>query len=282
MRAFIGALIAAAFVATPALALEPLDVMRGSESNSCSASTPVNFFRDGSAGISVKRSHYLLVLMLAGTAEQIPPGMYSVSLTLDDQPPVKFKASGGGGVYVAYLDIKLAMALRNAKKLTLHARGEVHEFDGSRMGEVMDAAGKCAGIPTVSDFAAIGFGNWAITPGGKDDAACHAIRHGLQVDSMASLYPDGRFTFGAAWMGWKLKPGKLETGTLEIDEDPPKSVVLATSVKTASLDADKEFLDRLEKASSLTWNLPWGEFYSEVNGIADMRKSLSECMASRH
>ncbi len=265
----------------PALAVEPLDVMQGSEPNSCSASAHVNLFKEGSAGIQVYRSRYLLGFMMVGTAPQIPDGDYAATLKLDDHPPVKVKTHGSGGVYLIVLDIKLSMALRNVKQLTLTVRGGDNVFDGSRLDEAMDAAAKCVGIPKVTDLAAIGWGTWSVRPGEKGDLACHATRHGLQVDSMASLHPDGRFTFGPAWMGWTLQRSDKVKATFEIDEDTPVPVQLTTGVKTASYVVDKGFLDRLEKASSITWHLPWGEFYSEVDGIADMRKSLADCLASR-
>ena len=288
MRIACGAALAAILLSAPAAAADGIDIMRGDGANSCTASDPNGFsLSNGGLSVGIEQKHYMLVFMMSLMDDQVPAGDYPATLTLDAQPPISIEAHGEGGVYVTSLSGAQWLALRSVRKVTLNVRGKDYEFDAARLAEVMDGAARCAGVPTIPALEAIkaslagNHSKWVVLPGDKDDLACHGTRLGKEADTFASLHPDGRLYFGPAGHDWKLDPATQAQASIEIDSDPPRTVLIVTSRQTVLLGIDEDLAKRLATASSVTWHLPWGKFRTEVDGFAVLRQELSDCIARR-
>lgn len=285
MRAIVGATLAAWFVCVPSLALDEINVFRGDSPNSCTASYVKNIFSTGGLSVMIEQRQYVIAFMLPGVAPQIPKGKYQGAVAFDSQPPFTIDLEGEGGTYAGYLSQSQWFALRTTQTVTLTVEGKSFAFPADRMTEVMDAAAQCAGAPTVAQIReaktkivnAVG-ASWIIRPDGNANGVCHGTRMGIEVDSFVTERADGRFEFGVAEMSWHLEPGKVVAATIEIDQDPLRSVQVATSRQTANIIADADLQKRLETAEVVVWHLPWGTFRSEVNGVPELRQKLADCL----
>jgi hypothetical protein len=114
----------------------------------------------------------------------------------------------------------------------------------------------------------------SLTPG---DPPCQAIKRGDTVDTQLVRNRVGNLILVAGHPGWSHGTGDLQV-TVSIDGGPQVPLtgttlgpVLLVEVKDKGLE--KQFRD----AHSLDWNLPWGHFKADVDGLGQAFDGLKDC-----
>jgi len=122
-------------------------------------------------------------------------------------------------------------------------------------------------------------GTWEIqdhlpgVPGRK----CTARIKGDQVDTMLMLNNVGSPLLVAGRPDWAELLGDAEAG-LAIDGAPPEAVKASLfNNLVMTLVTDDALLQRLRRANTLDWSLPFGHFHAMVSGLGVALDALAVC-----
>jgi hypothetical protein len=125
-------------------------------------------------------------------------------------------------------------------------------------------------------------GGWLLLDSlpGVQKRVCSARINGPEADTML-LLNNGRVPLLAAghadWSG-HLGPADVQ---LSIDDDPPRALKMQMfNNLVLVLLSDDRLIERLRRAKTLTWALPFGHFRAEVDGLGVALDAVGACGAA--
>lgn len=109
-----------------------------------------------------------------------------------------------------------------------------------------------------------------------------SVRHaGKEINTYALLNKLGHVILIGAWPDWK-KPSGNTPVALAIDRGAPHPMTASVLVNLVMVEiAEGELSERLSRARTLHWQMPWGDFKASVSGIGGALDALRECEQKR-
>ena len=256
-------------------------VERADQAHVCFATGPV--FQDVALSVVMEGPQPLLVI----SASRFPKesGNHPLRLAINGASSLDVTALQSASTYAVLITRQIADELESANQVDIVIDGETLHFAVKNLSGALDAVARCAGMPLFSKMFAVPpsdvteAGKWKLNETLPGADICTIRRNGDpakgdNVDTLLIILGAGR----PEWAAW---PGQA-TITLQIDDSPPENVQgNAINSIVLVLIADSGKLDRLQKATRLSWRLPTGDYHTVVTGIDAAITALHTCQENK-
>lgn len=225
------------------------------------------------------------LLLLQNPAFPEPKQSTNVTLQFDNGETFAMEAMGSNHIYGFGITPEIGMALRLGHRLTATVEGKSYVFRFTRADMAMDAAAHCAGTKTLPEIwsdapkPVPGVPGWMILENLAGTGQCSVRRNSPEVNTSLALTGQGRLLLIAGRPDWARWSDKI-AATLAVDDAPPVAVEALGFQNLVMLPvADDALLHKVEAAKILTWQLPWGTFHAEVDGLGAAEAAMRACTA---